>query len=347
MSYFTSPLKVYFHYFVLYLGLVVFSTLIVFSSKSFANTISYTCVLPYNIYIKPDTAQIIAKSFAYSQAFLQVEEDIKNNTAINLSFQDINLHKAVAAELYLTDIILEPSKFSPATGDVHVTVKTTLPSDNINSKIKELLSNYHLLEMRSELLTLLSVNSKAGQRLILLNSSIHNNQQKTPPQTLYKELSIISQRLQALWMFNDLLKYFNQTWQEPSLVQKSLLKATALAPSLALLWVALGEAQLQMDQPQTALININKALSLQNDNARAFYLRGLAHLRLQQPTLAKADLDTALKYKPENADFLNARGAILLVLEDHDNMCADFEKACGFGNCEGIAHARKRKLCLQ
>ncbi len=347
MNLITSPLKVFCRKGILCLGLVFFSIFLIYPAQSFAETLKYTCTLPYNNDVEPQTAQIVAKSFAYIQALIEVEKEFKNNKAISIGLKDTSLRKAVAAELYAVNVKSEPEDFTTPSGDVHVTVEISLPEHTTGQNISKLLENVSLLEMKLELINLLSELSKQGQKIILIRSNIQKNAHNLSPQALNAELENISQRLQALWLYDEALNSFKETWNNPSLIQTKLLKATKLAPGIAALWAALGEVQLQLDQPQNALKSLNNALNLQPDRARAFYARGLGHLRLQQPTLAKADLDTALKYQPHMATWLNARGAIFLVLEDYANMCEDFEQACGLGNCEGLAHARKRDLCLQ
>ncbi len=348
MTFFTSPLKVYRHvYTCICLGLVVFFVIALSALNTSARTLTYTCTLPYNADISPKTAQIIAKSFAYTQALTLVEEEFNKNKAISLGLRDTNLHKAVAAELYTANVHSEPQEFTAPVGDVHITVKISLPDNNTDQDVGELLSAYDLLEMRLELVELLEKYAHEGQKIILVLSGIQKNTQDIPHYTLHRELINTAQSLQALWLYAEALKHFEKTWNDPTLVQKNLEQATKLAPGIAALWLALGEVQLQLDQPRNALQSLDKALNLQPDRARIFYVRGLGHLRLQQPSLAKADLDTALKYKPKEATWLNARGAISLILEDYASMCNDFEQACGLGQCDGLAHARQRNLCLQ
>ncbi len=347
MPTFTSLIKVSYYNLSLYLGLVVFFTCALLPTNSLSSTMTHACTLPYNTDIQPQSAKIVAKSFAYIQAISQAEAKFKNNMAINIGLKNTDFRKAVAAELYSVKEHYEPQTFSSPMGDIHVTVEINLTNKYKDKDVAKLVSSHDILEMRLELINLLDKYAHRGQKLILMLAGIQKDNQNNSLYASKTELFSITSALQALWLYDEALKHFQETWDEPELIQAKLQEAIRLAPGIAALWTALAEVQLQLDQPHTAIQNLDHALALDQERARAFYIRGLGHLRLQQPTLAKADLDTALAYKPKVASWLNARGAISLVLEDYIPMCEDFEQACALGNCEGLIHARKRDLCLQ
>jgi tetratricopeptide (TPR) repeat protein len=125
-----------------------------------------------------------------------------------------------------------------------------------------------------------------------------------------------------------------------------LRQAAALDPDYAPLRQLLGEVLLQLDRPQDALAELNKALVEQPELAGALYTRGLAHLRLQLPTLAERDLSAALERDASQAAWWRARGALRMIRNETGPMCEDFMQACAQGDCEGLAVARERGLCF-
>ncbi len=317
--------------------------------QAFADSgqIKYSCTLPFSNGISPKEAQIIAKSFGYTQALIEVQDSLKKHKAISFGLQDANLSLSISAELYKLNIETKPIDPAAVTGDVTIIINLIPKSHNIEQSVGSLLSKHDLLELRLELLDLLVDYALKGHKLMLIHAGIQKSAQSLSKNDVRESLLNISRHLEALWLYNTALNHFHETWENPTLVQELLKDATTLAPSMSALWAAIGEVQLQMDQPQTALQNLNHALALQPERSRTYYVRGLGHLRLHQPALAMTDLDTALMYKPQMVSWLRARGAIALVLEEYDIMCADFEKACALGDCEGLMHAREREFCLK
>ncbi len=308
--------------------------------------ISSTCTLPYSDVIALEDVVIIAKSCAYTQAILQVQEKLNKNKAISYGLQNKRLRLSIATEFYDFTVQNEPKEFKTEDGDVQVTVNLFPFSAYKDENFAKILPRSDLLEMRLEFFELLQTYALKGKNILLNHTDTKKSLHKISTLELHQTVANIARQLEALWLYDDALRHFHDTWHEPTLVQDTLQKAIHLAPSLAAIWAAIGEVQLQLDQPQHALQSLNHALNLQPERPRTFYVRGLGHLRLQQPTLAKADLDTALTFKPQMASWLRARGAIALVLEDYTTMCDDFEQACALGDCEGLMHARERELCL-
>ncbi len=310
-----------------------------------AHDLQSTCTLPFGEGLSAKSVQIIAKSYAYTQAIMQVQEDLKKNKAISFGLENANLSFAIAAQLYKYHVSTNDINYAASSGDVSVTITLALRSKTTN--VGNLLSQYDLLELRLELIELLMDYAEKGQKLVLVHAGIQKSGQNISKQDAREALMNISRHLEALWLYDLALGHFKETWSNPTLVQQTLKDALILAPSMSALWAAIGEVQIQLDQPQTALQNLNHALALFPERARTYYVRGLGHLRLQQPALAMTDLNTALSYKPQMVAWLRARGSIALVLEDYATMCEDFEQACTLGDCEGLVHARERDFCLK
>ncbi len=350
MLLYTSPLKILYRpHLYIFLGLFFFAITIISPRQAKANidNIQYTCTLPFNDELSQQSVKIIAKSYAYTQALMQVQEKLKKNKAISLSLIDADLRLSIAAQLYKLTVDTKPIDLTALAGDVSVTITLTPKSNYPEQSIGKILSQHDLLELRLELIEILIDYAQKGQKLVLVHAGIQKSAQSLSKHDALEALINISRHLEALWLYDLALSHFHETWSNPTLVQQLLKDALILAPSMSALWAAIGEVQLQMDQPQTALQNINHALALNPERARSYYVRGLGHLRLQQPALAMTDLDIALKYKPQMVAWLRARGAIALVLEDYSTMCDDFEQACALGDCEGLMHARERNFCLK
>lgn len=177
-------------------------------------------------------------------------------------------------------------------------------------------------------------------------------------------LEAASLRLDALWQALESVRALPGGWSCAPEALPALELAAAGARENAAVWLLLAEAQMQRDLPQAAVASAGEALRLLAvDGAghpaaarlagRARYVRALGHWRLGQPALAEADLDASLRApRPESAPQgeelarrLRARGAVRMLRRNVEGMCADFMAACGLGDCEGLAVARRRGHC--
>lgn len=171
-------------------------------------------------------------------------------------------------------------------------------------------------------------------------------------------------RLDALWQAVGSVRAMPGGWSCAPEALPALERAAAGARENAAVWLLLAEAQMQRDLPQAAVASAGEALRLlaldraahpggERLAGRARYVRALGHWRLGQPALAEADLDASLRARrsesapqgEELARRLRARGAVRMLRRNVEGMCADFMAACGLGDCEGLAVARRRGLC--
>lgn len=178
------------------------------------------------------------------------------------------------------------------------------------------------------------------------------------------ELEGAALRLEALWQALGAVRAAPGGWSCAPEALPALERAAAGARENAAVWLLLAEAQIQRDLPQAAVASSGEALRLLAlDTAahpaaarlagRARYVRALGHWRLGQPALAEADLDASLRAArsesapqgEELARRLRARGAVRMLRHNEEGMCADFLAACGLGDCEGLAVARRRGHC--
>ena len=178
------------------------------------------------------------------------------------------------------------------------------------------------------------------------------------------ELEAAAARLEALWQALAAARAAPGGWFCAPEALPALERAAMGARENAAVWLLLAEAQMQRDLPQAAVDAPGVAVRLLALDGtaepgvarlagRARYVRALGHWRLGQPALAESDLDASLRATSsetapqgeELARRLRARGAVRMLRRDVDGMCADFLAACGLGDCEGLAVARRRGYC--
>ena len=333
-------------------------------------------VQPYGGSLSREAATHLARAAAYVQALQQAMRQLESNKAALFGATSARRREALANAVHRPHFTVTPPPGTYDTkGEVRVDLRLDTPSRTLNQRVRETLLQRDLLDLREAFVAQLRQSAEEGRELArrmleireLLrrdNTAQGAKAHTTPgraessdaelsqrPRTgearqVEQNLAYVIHRLEALWLLDDVLTRLRGVWREPAAMAAQLRKAIRLDARNPLLWTALGEVQLQMDQPQNALESLNNALVQEPDMARALYMRGLAHLRLQHSALAEADLSAALRLQPGNAAWLRARGAVRMIREDFSPMCDDFAEACALGDCEGLAAARKRSLCL-
>ena len=303
--------------------------------------------LPYGGLVQRDSALAIARAQAYLQALTGATSQLEQHRAALFGAASHLRREALAASIHRPSVSIVPTTgVLPPAGEVTARVHLTTPPRTVDARLREMLPLSNMLDMRELLLVQMRASAEEGEELTR-KAALRRQQMGSEGDRIYEQrLAYLGKRLEALWILDEALTLLRGTWSDPVPTARALRKTTELDPRNPLLWAALGEVQLQMDQPQNSLTSLNTALRQEPDMARALYARGLAHLRLQQPALAEADLSAALRLSPGHASWLRARGAVRMVREEFDGMCEDFEQACALGDCEGLAAARKRLLCL-
>lgn len=311
-----------------------------------APAIRASCTLPYGGLVELEPVLRIARAAAWLHALAEAAEKL-HHTAVQYGAPTVQQRRALAMAAYRPSMATHPARVPlPPAGEATVTVTLSTPPRTLDSLLRTALQLPDMLALREDLLR--EVHAVASEGVELVQRAAHAHMRLSVPTDNAFDMRIahIGNKLEALWIFDDVLTRLHTIWREPDTVARQLRRALEMDPQIALLWCALGEAELQLDQPQAALHSIDKALTLEPDMARAHYVRGLGHLRLQQTALAEADLDVALSRVPDNTVWLRARGAIHMVRENYGPMCADFTHACTLGDCDGLATARNRGLCL-
>jgi tetratricopeptide (TPR) repeat protein len=209
-----------------------------------------------------------------------------------------------------------------------------------------MLHEQEMLKLRAEMLKLEREKTEEARGLIALPAVLRRALTGRSVSNSARIVFLAGQ-LEALWQLGIVLpQREGGRWREPQAALLVLQRAAALDPDYAPLRYFVGEILLQLDRPQDALTALDKALALNPQLAGALYTRGLAYLRLQLPTFAERDLSAALAHDASYAAWWRARGALRMIRNEIGPMCEDFTQACARGDCEGLAVARERGLCL-
>ena len=107
-------------------------------------------------------------------------------------------------------------------------------------------------------------------------------------------------------------------------------RALQLKPDFAEAFYKRGNALLNLNQPANAVASYDRALQLKPDYADALYNRGLALQDLKRPQEAVASYDRVLRIKPDDAEALNNRGNALRDLKRFEDALASYDHALSF-----------------
>ncbi|MDR2488549.1 MAG: hypothetical protein LBD42_03535 [Desulfovibrio sp.] len=158
-------------------------------------------------------------------------------------------------------------------------------------------------------------------------------------------LQSIMNEMAALDIFISILPMYEQHWKFPLKAQAELQKAHSLAPKNPLILVSLAEVLLQLDRAPAAMERVGEALRINSQFARAHDVKGAILLRQRLPALAAESFGRAIALSPHNPAYLVHRASAHLVLENEADMCADFQRACAFNDCEGLQWAKNTGKC--
>ena len=136
----------------------------------------------------------------------------------------------------------------------------------------------------------------------------------------------------------------SEVCSEPEKAIGYLDEALKLEPNYAQALVRRGLALSQLGYADDAFDDLTRAIRLE-PSAEAYMYRGLCLFRQGNTIAARKDLDEALRRTPDSSRAWNFHGAVALKEGKEQEACADFEKACSYGDCTGIEAARREKLC--
>ncbi len=88
-----------------------------------------------------------------------------------------------------------------------------------------------------------------------------------------------------------------------------------------------GALFLQLQQPDNALRDLNRAIELAPNDAQAYANRGTVYSNLQQYDKALQDLKKAIDLAPDDERFYVSRGVVYAKMEEYDNALRDLNKA--------------------
>jgi hypothetical protein len=302
---------------------------------------SAECSLPFGRDVPESVARRVARTTAWLDA-------VDRTTALWAADSLVRRGAGEASDRpALVSAVFTPAvRSSPKGQQVVVHVRLSTPQRTVEARLRAMLHEREMLQLRTEMLGLEREKVEEARKLIELPVSLRqalsggNVGQNS-------RLVLLAAQLEALWRLGSMLpQREGGRWRDPQSALVVLQQAAAWDQDYAPLRYLIGELLLQLDRPQDAIRELDGALALRPELAGALYTRGLAYLRLQLPTLAERDLNAALAQDSSYAAWWRARGALRMIRNETGPMCEDFMQACAKGDCEGLAVARERGLCL-
>lgn len=127
---------------------------------------------------------------------------------------------------------------------------------------------------------------------------------------------------------------------------EDLNEAVRLNPNDARAYSYRGAAYYNLGQHQRAIDDCNEAIRLKPDYTDAYVNRGIAYDGLGQHKLAIKDLNKAISLQPDLVAAYNNRSIVYLKQGNYSLACPDAHKACELGNCFALQFAKSSELCL-
>lgn len=300
---------------------------------------SAECSLPFGRHVPESAARRVAGTTAWLDALARATETLAEASLVR-SVEEASGRQA------LVSAVFTPAVRSSVKGrQVVAHVRLSTPQHTVEERLRKMLREREMLQLRAEMLTLEREKVEEARRLIELPLALRQALSGGGAAQSAR-LALLAQQLDALWRLGSILpQREGGRWRDPQAALAALQQAAALDPDYASLRYLLGELFLQLDRPQDAITELDAALALRPELAGALYARGLAYLRLQLPMLAERDLSAALARDASSAAWWRARGALRMIRNETDLMCEDFMQACVRGDCVGLAVARERGLC--
>lgn len=228
--------------------------------------------------------------------------------------------------------------------NVHAVARVSLiPPDDLRKNLHQALARQDMLELYSQVLSMqrsLVARYDAQAAPLLVRHPMDGGGKEEA-----HILQSINNEMAALDIYLSILPLYEQHWDGPQKAQRELQKAQSLAPKNPLILTSLAEVMLQLDRAPAAMEHVGEALRINPEFPRAHDVKGAILLRQRLPVLAAESFGKAAALSPRNALYRIHRASAYLVLEDEAGMCADFQAACGLGDCEGFQWAKNAGKC--
>ena len=292
--------------------------------------------LPFGRRVPESVALRVARTAAWLDALDRATDALAQASLVQWGAGGASDRQALASAVF-TPTVCSTSK------DLQISVQVRLatPQRTVEDRLRKMLHEREMLALRAEMLKLEKEKAEDARRLIKRAVALRRAAPKE------ERIALLAAQLEALWLLGITLpQREGGRWSDPRATLPVLQQAASLDPEYAPLQYLCGELLLQLDRPQDALASFDRALALNPALAGALYARGLAYLRLQLPALAERDLAAALARDASHAAWWRARGALHMIRNEIGPMCEDFAQACARGDCEGLAVARERGVCL-
>ena len=298
------------------------------------------CSVIFGNHVPESVARRVAGTTAWLDALEKATDALSAARLVQWGAEEARGRQALASAVFT------PAMHSTRKG-VHIFAHVRLSASErtVEDRLRKILHERENLELLAEMLTLEREKAEEARGVIERPGVLRRGMRGLRVAEKAR-VARLADQLEALWLLRSLLpQREGGRWRDPQAALPTLQQAAALDPDYAPLRQLLGEVLLQLDRPQDALTELDKALTAHPALARALYTRGLAYLRLQLPTLAERDFSAALARDDSHAAWWRARGALRMIRNEIGPMCEDFRQACALGDCEGLAVARERGEC--
>lgn len=297
--------------------------------------------LPFGGQVRPETAELTARTLARLQVLHQAERTLAGLTVVRFGLDERHL-TALADDVLLSILTVSTDE---AARTVTVRADIFVPLAALPDAAQAALQRPDDLELQAEALG--RAEALAGEAVELIRRAAAERERGQPDDPFSSRLSYLESQLRATTRYMALLSRYGSDWLPPEEAVDALRVILRRDPDNALINLGLAEALLRLDQPHEASRLASTALSLEPELARALYVRGLAQLRLRLSALAVADFTQALALRPDKPSWWRARGAAYLIRHEYLQMCADLYQACTLGDCAGLAEVRGQELCIE
>lgn len=305
-----------------------------------------TVFVPFGAGVSRDDAETIAGTAARIEALRLATHSLSGDSAALFAAETPENLLALAAATFETHKLTTRIVGYPPEVGLTIHVGTAPRGGDAEKALRDALRRPEALQLREQTLTQVR-NTLYEARDLATRAARHRQQAGMDSESPFdRRIGALARTLRSLERVESVLVQLDGVWATPQEVVSVMRLAVSETPETKLAWCIMGEALLQLDRPQDAIDALDRALALDGGLTRARLARGVANLRLQLTTLAVDDLTVVIREAPDMVAAWRARGAAHMVREEFDAMCADFNRACGLGDCEGLVLARNAGRCL-
>ena len=147
------------------------------------------------------------------------------------------------------------------------------------------------------------------------------------------------------WHNKAVALWKNGKYTNPRQALIYLNKAVAKDPKFANVYSNRANAYRDLKQYPKALNDYNKAISLDPTHVKAYNNRGNIYYEQKKYQESLKDYNQCIRLDPNYPFAYINRGLVFYQLKNKSSACKDFQKACKFGDCDGLNWAKRKRFC--